>query len=82
MVFGNFRIDQFAAQRFEAFEGAFLVDPHQPRIARHVSSKNGGQPAFDAFPSQAVLPNRMGRINYRLSGRILTVNATAAIAFR
>jgi hypothetical protein len=33
-MLGDFRIEEFAAQRFEAFERAFLVRPHQPRIAR------------------------------------------------
>jgi hypothetical protein len=30
MVLGDFRIDELAAQRFQAFERAFLVRPHQP----------------------------------------------------
>jgi hypothetical protein len=32
--------------------------------------------------AKAVLPNRMGRKDYRLSALILTVNATPAILFR
>jgi hypothetical protein len=40
--------------------------------------RSGALHRDDDGPS-AVLPNRMGRIDYRLSGRILTVNATSAI---
>jgi hypothetical protein len=36
MVLGDFGINELAAQRFEAFERAFLVRPHQPRIARDI----------------------------------------------
>jgi hypothetical protein len=32
--------------------------------------------------AKAVLPNRMGRMDYRLSELILTVNPRAAIPFR
>jgi hypothetical protein len=30
MMLGDLRIEELAAQRFEAFERAFLVRPHQP----------------------------------------------------
>jgi len=46
VVLGDLRIDELAAQRFEAFERALLVRPHQPRIARHIggpgSRRDGG----------------------------------------
>jgi hypothetical protein len=29
-----------AAQRLEAFERAFLVNPHQPRIPRHIGGED------------------------------------------
>jgi hypothetical protein len=48
MVFGYLRIDKLAAERFEAFERAFLVRPHEPRIARHIGGENCRQPALDA----------------------------------
>jgi hypothetical protein len=32
----DLRIDQLAAVRFEVFKGAFLVGPHQPRVAGDV----------------------------------------------
>jgi hypothetical protein len=34
-----------AAQRFGAFERAFLVRPHQPRIPRHIRGEDGGETA-------------------------------------
>ena len=47
-MLGDFRVDQLAAQRFEAFERALLVRPHQPRIPRHIGGEDRGQFAFDA----------------------------------
>ena len=44
-VLGDLRIDQLAAERLEAFEGAFLVRPHQPRIPRHIGGKDRGEAA-------------------------------------
>ena len=42
----------------------------------------GGQPAFDPSCGQSGAPNRNGRLDHRLSGLILTENASAAIPFR
>ncbi len=42
VVFGDFRIDELMAQRLEAFERAFLVRPHQPRIAGHIGREDRG----------------------------------------
>src|SRR6516225_2146345 len=39
------RIDELMAQRFEAFERAFLVRPHQPRIPGHIGGKDRGETA-------------------------------------
>jgi hypothetical protein len=36
VVLGDFRIEQLAAQRFEAFVRAFLVRPRQPRVPCHI----------------------------------------------
>jgi len=44
-VLGDFRIDELAAQRLEAFERAFLVRAHQPRIPRHIGGEDRGEPA-------------------------------------
>jgi hypothetical protein len=35
-VLGDLRIDELAAQRFEAFERAFLVRSHHTRIASDI----------------------------------------------
>jgi hypothetical protein len=45
MVLGDFRIDKLAAQRFEAFERALFVRPHQPRIPRHIGGEDRGEAA-------------------------------------
>ena len=46
VVLGDLRIEELAAQRFEAFERALLVRPHQPRIRpphrRQGSRRDGG----------------------------------------
>src|SRR5438309_5616040 len=47
-VLGDFRIEELAAQRFEPFERALLVRPHQPRIPRHIGGEDRGEPTFDA----------------------------------
>ena len=44
-VLGDFRIEKLTAQRLEAFERAFLVRPHQPRIASHIGGKDRGKAA-------------------------------------
>jgi hypothetical protein len=45
LVLGDFRIEELAAQRSEAFEGAVLVGADQPRIPRHICGENGGKTA-------------------------------------
>ncbi len=44
-VLGDLRIEELAAQRLEAFERAFLVRPHQPRIPRHIGGEDRGETA-------------------------------------
>ena len=39
VVLGDLRIDELAPQRLEAFERAFLVRAHQPRIARDIGGE-------------------------------------------
>jgi hypothetical protein len=70
-----FGVDQLAPICLQPRECSLLIG------ARH-RRRNGSQPAFDAFRGQSAAPNRLGRIDYRLSGRILTANATAAIPFQ
>jgi len=74
----DFGIDQFTPKRFEPRERPFLVGTHEPVVPGDFGGENGGQPALDVFRGQ----DRMGRMDYRLSGCILTVKATAAIPFR
>ena len=44
-VLGDLRIEELMAQRLEAFERAFLVRPHQPRIPRHIGGEDRGEVA-------------------------------------
>jgi hypothetical protein len=39
-MLGDLRIEKVAAQRFEAFERALLIRPHQPRIPRHIGGED------------------------------------------
>jgi hypothetical protein len=48
VVLGDLRIEKLMAQRFEAFERAFFVRAHQPRIPRDIGSKDRREPTFDA----------------------------------
>ncbi len=56
VVRGDIRIDKLAAQRFEAFERAFLVRPHQPRIPRHVGGEDRGEFSFDRWDGHLAAP--------------------------
>jgi len=53
--------------RLKPRQGALLIDTHEPPKTGDVGGENGSQPAFDAFRHQSGLPDRMGRIDYRLS---------------
>jgi hypothetical protein len=44
-IFGS---EELAAQRFEAFERAFLVRPHQPRIPRDIGGEDRSEAASSA----------------------------------
>jgi hypothetical protein len=39
-MLGDLRIEELAAQHFEAFVRAFLIRPHQPRIPRHIGGED------------------------------------------
>src|SRR6516162_777370 len=69
MVLGDLRIDKLMAQCFKAFEGTFLIRPHQPRIPRHVGGEDRSEPAGLAHPSQPAL-RRPSSIWAWSSGRI------------
>ena len=58
VVLGDFRIDEFAPQRLEAFERAFLVRPHQPRIPRDIGGENRCETAGLAHSASPVASRR------------------------
>jgi hypothetical protein len=58
----DLRIDQLPKMRPEASVSALLIRTHETRVARHISGKNGGQPAFVRSVVKAVLPNCVGRM--------------------
>ena len=60
-VFGDFRIEKLAAQRLEAFERAFLVRPHQPRIPGHISGEDCGETTGLAHVSSPIARRRPDR---------------------
>jgi hypothetical protein len=41
----DFRVDEIAAVRLQAVEGAFLIRSHQPRITRHIGGEDRGKAA-------------------------------------
>jgi hypothetical protein len=47
LVFGEFRIDQLAAQRLEPGQCPGLVLAHQPRVTRDIGREDGGETALD-----------------------------------
>jgi hypothetical protein len=71
MVLGDLRIEELAAQRFEAFERALLVHPHQPRIPRHIGGEDCGETASGRHGLRVLLIRR--QINPKLR-RVLHVS--------
>jgi hypothetical protein len=61
MVLGDFRIEELAAQRFEAFERAFLIRPHQPRVARHIGREDRSEAAGLAHVASPAAKRRPAR---------------------
>jgi hypothetical protein len=61
VVLDDLRVDEVAAQRLEAFEGAFLVRPHQPRIPRDIGRKYRGEAAGLAHRSSPAASRRPER---------------------
>ena len=62
------RIDELMAQRFEAFERAFLVRPHQPRVTCHIGGEDRGETAGLAHVSSLIAKRRPERKSSRCSG--------------
>ena len=44
-MLGDLGIEELTAQRLEAFERAFLIRPHQPRIPRHIGGEDRSEAA-------------------------------------
>jgi hypothetical protein len=61
-------MEELAAQRLEAFEGAFLVRSHQPRVARHVSGEDRCETAGLAHADSPAARRRPERNSSRCSG--------------
>src|SRR5262249_7599815 len=68
VMLSNFRIDEFPTQRLEAFERAFFIRPHQPRIARDIGSKDRGQAACLAHLASPSARRRPERYSSRCRG--------------
>src|SRR6266851_4905527 len=68
MVLDDFRIEELAAQCFEAFERAFLVRPHQPRIRRPIGGEDRGETAGLAHAASPAARRRPDRKSSRCSG--------------
>ena len=68
LVLGHLRIEKLAAQRFEAFERAFLVRPHQPRIPRHIGGEDRGEAAGLAHVVSPAARRRPDRNSSRSAG--------------
>ena len=69
IVLGDLRIDELSAQRFEAFERAFLIRAHQSRIARDIGGQNRGEAAGLAHVVSPAASRRPDRNSSRCSGR-------------
>src|SRR5215831_12454756 len=48
-VLADLRIDQLSAMRFQAFERAFLVRSHQPRVTRDIGGEDRGETPLDGL---------------------------------
>jgi len=68
VMLGDLRIEELAAQRLEALVRAFLVRPHQPRIARHIGGKDRGEAAGLAHVFSSAAKRRPDRNSSRSAG--------------
>jgi len=65
---GDFRIEELTPKRLEAFERAFLVCSHQPRISRHIGGEDGGETADLAHVISPTAKRRPAKYSSRCSG--------------
>jgi hypothetical protein len=56
VVLPDFRVDQFAPDRLQRHEGAFLILAHQPRITGDIGREDRRQPPLDASLRHYALP--------------------------
>ena len=68
LVLGDFRIEEFAAQRLEAFEGAALIGADQPRIPRHIGREDRREPADLGHSASPTARRRPDRIQLTMLG--------------
>ena len=67
MVLGDLRIEKLMAQRFEAFERAFFIRLHQPRIPRHIGGQDRSETAGLAHAASLAAKRRPKRKSSRCS---------------
>ena len=67
-MLGDFRIEELAAQRFEAFERALLIRPHQPRIPGYIGSEDRGEATRLAHSTSPAARRRPDSNSSRCSG--------------
>jgi hypothetical protein len=60
-MLGYLRVDELMAQCLEAFERAFFVRSHQPRVARHIGGEDRGETARLAHVSSPAASRRPER---------------------
>jgi len=58
-MFGDLGIDQFASDRLQRSEGAFLVGAHPPGITGDIGGEDRRQPPLDSLSAQCLLPGRL-----------------------
>src|SRR5215471_8019120 len=68
-MLSDLRINQFAEMRFQALVRAFLIGPHQPRIARHIGREDRCKPAGLAHIASLAARRRPDSRSSRSSGR-------------
>jgi len=68
VVLGDLRIEELSAQRFEAFERAFLVRSHQTRIPRHIGGEDRSKAAGLAHSASPVASRRPDKYSSRCAG--------------
>ena len=58
-MFGDLRIDQFAAMGSEPRKGGGLILSHEAAVSGDIGGENGRQPALDPFSARLAKPVRV-----------------------